>query len=214
MILETNGVSVEIDNPTLEGRRVRLEALGPQHAAGLAAAADEDRSAYAFTWVPGAATVDSYIDAQLERARTGRLAPYAQIDRLSGQPIGATAFWDPRPWPGEPGRLGAVEIGFTWLAASALGTGINAEAKYLLLRHAFEEWNVARVDLKTDARNKRCMAALTNIGAHFEGILRSWSRSWAPGEDGKLRDSAIFSIVAAEWPERRARLEARISGTD
>jgi RimJ/RimL family protein N-acetyltransferase len=70
---------------------------------------------------------------------------------------------------------------------------------------------VARVDLKTDARNDRCRAALEGVGARLEGVLRNWSRSWAPGEDGRLRDSAMFSIIAAEWPECRSRLEARLA---
>jgi RimJ/RimL family protein N-acetyltransferase len=199
-----------LNAPVLEGRYVRLEPLGHEHTAGLAAAAEEDRSAYAFTWVPQATEVSAYIDAQLDRARAGKLAPYAQVDRASGRVVGATAFWDPRLWPGHPDRLCAIEIGFTWLSASAQGTGVNSEAKYLLFRHAFEEWDVARVDFKTDARNQRSRAALEKIGAHFEGILRSWSRSWAPGEDGELRDSAMFSIIVNEWPECRARLHARL----
>ncbi|HVX43737.1 MAG TPA: GNAT family protein [Mycobacteriales bacterium] len=190
---------------------MRLEPLRAGHATDLAVAAEEGRDSYAFTWVPRAGDVHSYIEAQLERAETGRLAPYAQIDRTTGKAVGCTAFWDPRYWPDEPGRLYAVEVGFTWLSASAQGTGINSEAKYLLFRHAFEEWNVARVDLKTDARNTRCRAALEKVGGHFEGVLRSWSRSWAPGEQGKLRDSAIFSITADEWPDRRSRLESRIA---
>jgi N-acetyltransferase len=199
-----------LNAPTLEGRCLRLESLGHEHAAGLAAAAEEDRAEYEFTWVPRATQVSAYIDAQLDRARAGKLAPYAQLDRASGRVLGVTAFWDPRPWPGHPDRLCAIEIGFTWLSASAQGTGVNAEAKYLLLRHAFEEWDVARVDFKTDARNRRSRAALERIGARFEGILRSWSRSWAPGEDGKLRDSAMFSVISREWPELRTRLEARL----
>ena len=92
------------------------------------------------------------------------------------------------------------------------GTGINAEAKLLLFRHAFEEWGVARVDLKTDARNARSRAAIESTGARFEGVLRNWSRSWAPGEDGLLRDSAIFSITSQEWPGCRKRLEERVAG--
>lgn len=151
-----------------------------------------------------------YIDAQHARAATGRLAPYAQVSKASGRAVGATAFWEPRLWPDEE-RLCAVEIGFTWLAASAQGTGINAEAKLLLFRHAFEVWGVQRVDLKSDARNARSRAAIEGVGAHFEGVLRNWSRSWAPGEEGRLRDSAIFSIIASEWPDRRAALEQRLA---
>ncbi|WP_328472533.1 GNAT family N-acetyltransferase [Actinoplanes sp. NBC_00393] len=195
--------------PVLQGRRVRLEPLDRRHAADLAAAAEEDRGSYRFTWVPSAAEVDAYIDAQLARAAAGKLRPYAQIDTGTGRAVGATAYWDPRPWPDGTG-LCAVEVGFTWLAASAQSTGLNTEAKLLLFGHAFEQWRVARLDLKTDARNRRSRVAIEKVGARFEGVLRSWSRSWAPGEDGLLRDSAIFSITASEWPACRARLEARI----
>ncbi|MEU5599845.1 GNAT family protein [Streptomyces sp. NPDC020298] len=203
-------MSFTLEGPVLEGTLVRLEPLEHRHAADLAAAAEEDRSSYRFTWVPTAAEVEGYIDAQLARAAAGKLAPYAQVDRTSGRAVGATAYWDPRPWPTRSG-LCAIEVGFTWLTASAQGTGVNTEAKHLLFRHAFENWEVARVDLKTDARNSRSRAAIEGVGARFEGVLRNWSRSWAPGEDGQLRDSAIFSITAAEWPECRARLEQRIA---
>ena len=103
-------------------------------------------------------------------------------------------------------------MGFTWLAASAQGTGINTEAKLLLFGNAFDNWRVARVDLKTDARNLRSRAAIESVGAHFEGVLRRWSRSWAPGEEGRLRDSAMYSILSEEWPACRARLAARLAG--
>ncbi|MFI7273906.1 GNAT family N-acetyltransferase [Streptomyces sp. NPDC049879] len=199
-----------LDGPVLEGSRVRLEPLSHRHAADLALAADADRGSYGFTWVPRTGEVEGYIDAQLARAASGKLAPYAQVDRASGRAVGATAYWEPRMWLDED-RLSAIEVGFTWLAASAQGTGLNTEAKYLLFRHAFENWGVARVDLKTDARNTRSRAAIENVGARFEGVLRNWSRSWAPGEDGLLRDSAVFSITADEWPDRRARLEERLA---
>lgn len=199
-----------LNGPVLEGTLVRLEPLEHRHAAGLAEAAEENRDTYAFTWVPRADEIERYLDAQLARAAAGRLAPYAQVSRATGRVVGTTSYWDPRSWRDED-RLDAVEIGFTWLAASAQGTGINAEAKLLLFRHAFEEWAVARVDLKTDARNARSRAAIESVGARFEGVLRNWSRSWAPGEDDRLRDSAIFSITADEWPDRRARLEQRVA---
>ncbi|MCX5402342.1 GNAT family N-acetyltransferase [Streptomyces sp. NBC_00102] len=200
---------LRLDGPVLEGARVRLEPLGTQHAADLGAAAEEDRDSYGFTWVPRAGDAARYIDEQLARAAAGGVAPYAQVSVATGRAVGATAYLDPRLWPGED-RLCAVEVGFTWLAASAQGTGINSEAKLLLFQHAFEEWGVARVDLKTDARNTRCRAALEAVGARFEGVLRQWSTSWAPGEDGLLRDSAMFSVIAADWPRTRTRLEGRL----
>ncbi|MFF6995176.1 GNAT family N-acetyltransferase [Streptomyces sp. NPDC008313] len=199
-----------LEGPVLEGALVRLEPLDHRHAADLAVAAEEDRDAYSFTWVPRAHEVGQYVDAQLARAATGALAPYAQVDRATGRAVGATAYWEPRSWLAE-GELSAVEIGFTWLARSAQRTGLNTESKLLLLRHAFERWNAARVDLKTDARNARSRAAIERLGARFEGVLRNWSRSWAPGEDGLLRDTAVYSVTAEEWPRCRTALEARLA---
>ncbi|MFK4543062.1 RimJ/RimL family protein N-acetyltransferase [Streptomyces tendae] len=198
-----------LKGPVLEGTLVRLEPLGHQHAADLAVAAAEDRGTYDFTSVPGTGEVGAYIDAHLATAATGRLAPYAQVSLATGRAVGATAYWEPRCWLTDD-ALDAVEVGFTWLARSTQGTGINAEAKLLLFRHAFEVWGVSRVDLKTDARNRRSRAAIEKTGARLEGVLRNWSRSHVPGEEGRLRDSAIYSITAAEWPQCRERLEHRV----
>lgn len=203
-------MSFTLEGPALDGTLVRLEPLNRRHAADLADAATQDRSSYQYTWVPTTTEVAGYIDAQLARAATGKLAPYAQVAQSSGRAVGATAYWDPRLWPSGD-SLCAIEIGFTWLAATAQGTGLNSEAKLLLFRHAFEYWGVARVDLKTDARNTRSRAAIERTGARFEGVLRNWSPSWAPGEAGRLRDSAMFSVTAEEWPACRTRLEARLT---
>lgn len=175
----------------------------------LEAAAAEDRGSYAFTRVPAAGEAGDYVAAQLARAAEG-LLPLAQIRCCDGRAVGCTAYLDPRYWPGR-GELRAIEIGCTWLAASAQGTGINAEAKYLLLAHAFEQLRVARADLQTDARNERSRRSIEALGARFEGVLRNWAPSRAPGEEGRLRDSAVFSVVAAEWPAVRERLAARIA---
>ncbi|MFE3030283.1 GNAT family N-acetyltransferase [Streptomyces canus] len=201
----------QLEGPVLAGALVRLEPLDHGHTADLAVAAEEHRGTYAYTWVPRAHEVGDYVDAQLARAATGRLAPYAQVSVATGRAVGATSFWEPRSWRSDD-RLDAVEVGFTWLGASAQGTGINAEAKLLLFRHAFDTWGVSRVDLKTDARNARSRAAIQSVGARFEGVLRNWSRSWAPGEEGLLRDSAIFSVTVEEWPRCRERLEGRVAG--
>lgn len=199
----------ELTAPLLDGELVRLEPLEHRHAADLAVAAEENRASYNFTWVPTAAGVGDYIDAQLAQAAAGNLMPYAQVAKESGRAVGTTGYWDPRLWP-DRGELCAIEIGFTWLAASTQGSGLNAEAKLLLFAHAFEQWKVARVDLKTDARNVRSRAAIERVGAQFEGVLRSWSRSRATGEEGLLRDCAMYSILAPEWPVRRAALETRV----
>ena len=170
--------------PVLEGTLVRLEPLAARHADDLAAAAEEGRGSYGFTLVPRAAEVGGYLDAQFARAGHG-LFPFAQVRRADGRAVGCTAYWDPRPWPGRD-DLRAVEVGFTWLSASAQGSGINTEAKLLLMSHAFDALRVERVDFKTDARNVRSRRALAALGATFEGVLRSWSVSWAPGETGAV----------------------------
>jgi RimJ/RimL family protein N-acetyltransferase len=197
-----------LDAPVLEGSLVRLEPLADRHVKDLAWAAEEDRGSYAFTLVPRAAEVGGYLTAQFERAAQG-LVPFAQIRRADDRAVGCTAYWDPRYWPGRS-DLRAIEIGFTWLAASAQGSGINAEAKLLMMSHAFDKLRVARVDLKTDARNTRSRRAIEALGATFEGVLRSWSMSWTPGEEGLLRDSAMYSVIAPEWSAVRDRIIGRL----
>jgi len=199
------------DIPVLNGTLVRLEPLAPGHTAGLAAAAEEDRGSFAFTYVPRAWQMADYLAAHLERAEHGTMAPFAQIRQRDGQAVGVTTYWEPRFWPGR-GDLCAIEIGWTWLAASAQRTGINTEAKLLLLEYAFGTLGVARADFKTDARNRQSRRALERLGAQFEGVLRQWSPSHVPGEEGRLRDSAVFSIIASEWPALRAALRARLAG--
>jgi len=195
-----------LDLPVLRGTLVRLEPLSPDHAADLAAAAEEDRSTYDWADVPRAQEIPGYLAAQL--ARPG-LYPYAVVRQADGRAVGSTSYWSPRLWP-ERDALCALEIGWTWLGASAQRTGINVEAKLLLMTYAFETLKCARVDLKTDARNERSRTAIGALGTTFEGILRQWSPSRVPGEEGLLRDSAIFSAVIAEWPEVKAGLERRL----
>jgi RimJ/RimL family protein N-acetyltransferase len=191
--------------PVLTGRRLRLEPLGEQHTEALTAAAGADRSSYGWTSVPsGGEQVRDYI-RQLVAAQD--TLPFAQV--VDGRAAGVTRFLAFRT-RAEAALPYAVEIGGTWLAASGQGAGINREAKLLLMTHAFEVWGVGRVDFKTDARNERSRAALSGIGATFEGVLRSWQPSHAAGEEGALRDSAMFSVVAAEWPAVKQRLALRL----
>lgn len=203
-------MSLVLDIPVLQGVLVRLEPLSLIHSSDLAEAVEEDRSAFGHTWVPDRTGIDHYIGHQLQQAQSGKLTPLVQVRLADNRAVGCTAFWDPRAWPGRTNEPCAVEIGWTWLAASAQGTGINVEAKLLLLRHAFEVLGVARVDLKTDARNNRSRRAIEGLGATFEGILRKWSPSWVPGEEGRLRDSAMYSIIDVEWPEREAHILRRL----
>jgi N-acetyltransferase len=203
-------VSLVLDIPILQGALVRLEPLSETHSTDLAEVVEEDRSTFGHTWVPDRAGMDHYIGHQLQQARSGKLIPLVQVRLGDNRAVGCTAYWDPRAWPGRPTDPCAVEIGWTWLAASAQGTGINVEAKLLLLRHAFEVLGVARVDLKTDARNFQSRRAIEGLGATLEGVLRKWSPSWAPGEEGGLRDSAMYSIIDIEWPDRQAQLQRRL----
>ena len=195
--------------PTLTGTLVRLEPLVMAHAPELALAADEARDTFGFTWVPPGSDVTTYISFQLERAERGLVMPFAQIRCHDGRAVGCTSFTELRTWPGRQ-ELCAVEVGWTWLMASAQRTGINVEAKLLLFEHAFERLAVARVDLKTDVRNERSRRAIEGVGGRFEDVLRCWSPSWVEGEAGRLRDSAMYSVVAEEWPACREGLQERL----
>ncbi|ROO86758.1 RimJ/RimL family protein N-acetyltransferase [Actinocorallia herbida] len=199
---------MRLDVPVLKGARVRLEPLSLRHAPDLAQAAEEDRSSYGFTLVPRAADVEDDI-----RTRLGRpgWTPFAQIRLADGRAVGCTTLLNPRARPDRDEPY-AVEIGGTWLAASAQRTGLNTDAKLLLLTHSFETLGVARVDINTDARNQRSRRAIERLGAHFEGVLRNWAPSWAPGETGLLRDTAVFSVIAPEWPTIKAALTERVLG--
>ena len=154
--------------------------------------------------------MEEYVHTQIGRADLGELIPFAQVRVADGRAVGSTSCHNMRFLPREPDPF-AVEIGWTWLGASAQRTGINTEAKLLLMGHAFETWCVARVVLKTDARNERSRSAIEGLGARFEGVLRSWQPSLATGEEGRFRDSAIFSILVSEWPATGVRLRERLS---
>lgn len=198
-----------VDVPVLVGQYVRLEPPSMVHAADLAVAAEEDRSSFAYTRVARADEMEDYIVTQAGRRDEGTMLPFAQVRQDSGRAVGCTAHWDFRTWP-TSAELCAVEIGYTWLAPSAQRTGINREAKLTLFTYAFETLGVVRVDLKTDARNERSHRAIEGVGATFEGVLRRWSLSHAAGEQGSLRDSAMFSVIADEWPAVKAELQASI----
>lgn len=191
----------------LSGDVVRLEPLTPGHVPGLRRAA-EGAGPNAFAAVPTPDEVEDYVARSLARRDAGAYAPFAQIEAATGRVVGHTAYLTPRWMNG--GRLFAVEIGSTWLAPAARGTAVNPAAKLLLMTQAFESWGVDRVDIKTDARNEAARAAIAATGATFEAVLRAWQPSLAPGEEGLVRDTAMFSVTPPEWPRVRARLEERI----
>ena len=191
----------------LMGDVVRLEPLTPGHVPGLRRAA-EGAGPNAFAAVPTPDEVEDYVARSLARRDAGAYAPFAQVEAATGRVVGHTAYLTPRWMDG--GRLFAVEIGSTWLAPAARGTAVNPAAKLLLMTQAFESWGVDRVDIKTDARNEAARAAIAATGATFEAVLRAWQPSLAPGEEGLVRDTAMFSVTPPEWPRVRVRLEERI----
>jgi RimJ/RimL family protein N-acetyltransferase len=194
----------------LAGRLVRLQPLTESHVDALVAAAAEDRTTYGYTTVPhGRDATAKYVQRLVAARDTGEVIPFAQIAVGEGRAVGVTRFLSLRIQVAEGGPY-AVEIGGTWLAASAQRTGINAEAKLLLLTHAFDVWKVSRVEFKTDARNRQSRAAISALGATFEGILRNWQQSYAEGEEMQLRDSAMYSIIDSEWPAVRQILRTRL----
>jgi RimJ/RimL family protein N-acetyltransferase len=192
--------------PELTGRRVRLEPLRLEHAEALLEAANEDRATYAYTTVPRElSTMTQYVQGLHDEYEAGLAVPFAQVDAVDERVVGATRFLTIRA-RGAAATPFAVEIGGTWLAASAQRSAINTEAKLLLLRHAFDVWRVSRVDLKTDHRNDRSRGAILRIGATFEGILRHWQPSAVDGEEALYRDSAMYSVIDREWPRVEAHL--------
>jgi RimJ/RimL family protein N-acetyltransferase len=204
-------MTVAFESPTLQGDATRLEPLGLEHVDDLFVAANEDRSSYAFTLVPSTHDdVALYVEDLLRSWQAGEMVPFAQIDLSTGQAVGVTRYMTIRRASKESPPY-AVEIGGTFLAASAQRSAINPEAKLLLLDHAFAVLGVGRVDLKTDARNDRSRNAMLRIGATFEGVLRNDQPSLVPGEEGRLRDTAMYSIVDREWPDVRGQLLALVA---
>ena len=192
----------------LSGEFVRLDPLGEEHVPALVEAANQDRATYGFTTVPGdRATMSHQVEGLRRDHEAGLVVPFAQVDASTDQVLGVTRYMTIRTLTGRSTPY-AVEIGGTWLAASAQRTRVNTEAKLLLLRFAFEHWSVSRVDLKTDRRNERSRAAIARLGATFEGILRHWQPSVADGEEGNFRDTAMFSIIDDDWPQVAAHLES------
>jgi RimJ/RimL family protein N-acetyltransferase len=185
---------------------VRLEPLDARHAAGLATAAAIDRSNYLLTSVPdGMAAAEEYVTVAAAARTAGTATPFAVVLASSGRVVGSTRIFD-YVWFGPPdGPPQAAEIGHTWYAADVQRTGVNTACKLLLLTHVFETWHSVRITLKTDARNARSRAAIERIGARFEGIRRAHQQA----ADGRIRDTAYYSIVSSEWPQVRATLERR-----
>jgi RimJ/RimL family protein N-acetyltransferase len=185
----------------LEGRRVRLEPLAPEHASGLA---EVGLDAELWKWIPTPVRIpeemSSYVQTALNEQTKGSALPFVLIEQASGRIIGSTRYGNIDP------DHHHVEIGWTWVARQWQRTAINTEAKYLLLRQAFETLKCIRVELKTDSLNERSRAAILRIGAREEGTFRNHMIT----ASGRIRHTVYFSILDSEWPEIKARLEAKL----
>jgi RimJ/RimL family protein N-acetyltransferase len=189
--------------PTLQGRLVRLEPLGLQHADGLWDASRDPRT---WRWLSIAqpatrAELDAWVDEALADSARSVEIPLVTISHEDGRTLGSTRFMALRP------EHRSVEIGWTWLHPDAWGTGANVEAKLLMLRHAFESWGCRRVELKTDALNERSRGAMEALGASFEGIHRKHMLV----RGGENRDTAWYAVTDDDWPAVRDRVVTRMS---
>jgi RimJ/RimL family protein N-acetyltransferase len=190
----------------LRGDLVAIEPLGVEHAAGLLAAADTEE---VFAWLPYARPADldqarAWIDGALADRRADRRFPFAVLSAEGGSAIGSTSYW------AFDAHNAHVEIGSTWLRRASWGTGHNAEAKLLLMTHAFESLGLERVAFRTDVLNERSQRAIERLGATREGVHRHEMRR----RDGSWRDSVHYSLLREEWPAAKAALGERVAAVE
>ena len=193
---------MELTPVTLEGRHVRLAPLAVEHVPALwEAANDPEIWQWTLNHPRSEDDIRRYVEAALAKRAAGGGLPFATLEAGSGRVIGSTRYhnWEP-PHP-------RVEIGYTWIARPWQRTPVNTEAKYLMLRHAFETLGVARVELRTDALNARSRAAIARIGGVAEGTLRRHMVN----DSGRIRDTVYFSILDDEWPQVKLRLEEKLA---
>jgi len=194
--------NVPIERVELRGKRVALEPLSAKHLPGLAAAIKDGHLwSIPVTLVPHPDALPEFLEQAEARYAAQLERPFATIDLASGAIVGSTRFMainrDHR----------RVEIGFTFLAQRWQRSYVNTEAKYLMLRHAFEAWGCNRVEFITDVLNTQSRQAIVRLGAKAEGILRSHMIM----RDDRIRDSALYSVIQSDWPLVKAGLEAKIS---
>jgi len=187
---------------TLEGRHVRLEPLAQTHHAALCAVGlDPDLWGLIPYRVTTPEEMAAYIQTALNLQAAGSALPFATVHAPTGQVVGSTRYMNIDP------ANRRVEIGATWIAQPWRRTAVNTEAKYLMLRHAFETLGCIRVELKTDALNQRSRNAIRRIGATEEGTLRQHMVTWS----GRRRDSVYFSVLDSEWPRVKRDLEQKLA---
>lgn len=191
-----------VEPVTLTGKFVRLEPLTEEHVPGLALIAN-DPSIWRFMLygpVTSEAKMAEWVQDMLVRKSAGADQPFVVRHLASGKLAGATRYLEIRP----PHR--GLEIGGTWYGKEYQRTSVNTEAKYLLLRHAFETLGCIRVQFKADSRNEPSLKAIERLGAVREGLLRNHMIL----EDGFIRHSVYFSILDSEWPQVKTRLEEKL----
>ncbi|HET7230241.1 MAG TPA: GNAT family protein [Longimicrobium sp.] len=193
---------MDLTPPTLDGRHVRLVPLTPEHIPALWEAANEEEIwRWTLNQMHGEDDVRRYVREALEKQAAGVAIPFVTTEAATGRVIGSTRYHN---IDHENRR---VEIGYTWIAGPWRRTPVNTEAKYLMLRYAFEMLGCVRVELRTDALNTRSRNAILRIGATEEGILRKHMRT----ESGRFRDTVYFSILDDEWPAVKQRLEEQLA---
>lgn len=187
--------------PTLRGLRVALEPLQADHVDALRATVDGwDATALWFTSVPDVGSVDAYVEQALAMRDAGQALPFLVRD-AQGAAVGSTRFYH------LDSRVPRVTIGYTWYVPRVQRTGLNTEAKRLLLAHAFEAMHCAAVSFETSWFNHASRAAIARLGAKEDGVLRNHLRH----ADGSLRDTVVFSIIDSEWPTVRHHLDRRLT---
>ena len=192
---------ITISPTTLEGRGIRLEPLGPQHCDDLTGAASDGRLwELWFTSVPEPDQVSRYITEALAGQSAGHMLPWAVRELASGRVIGTTRYHDIVP------VVDRVEIGWTWYALSWQRSHVNTTCKLLLFQHAFETLGCKVVGLRTDNFNFRSQRAIEALGAKRDGVIRHHY----PRRDGSVRDSVMYSVLAAEWPDVKRHLVTRL----
>ncbi|HEX8391452.1 MAG TPA: GNAT family protein [Longimicrobium sp.] len=193
---------IKLEPVVLEGAHVRLVPITAEHVPSLWEAADDPELwRYTLTQVHSHDDMRRYVDAALRLQEQGTALPFVTTEAATGRVIGSTRFGNVEAWHRR------VEIGWTWIAAPWQRSPINTEAKFLMLRHAFETLGCVRVELKTSAQNQKSRRAIARIGAREEGILRKHAIS----EHGVIRDTVYFGIVDDDWPQVRARLQAMLA---
>ena len=192
---------MRVEPTVLEGQHLRLEPLTRGHLKGLCEVGLDEEL---WRWIPiPVQTLEQmaeYVEIALKEQASGMALPFAQIEKVTGRVIGSTRYANIER------THHRLEIGWTWIARPWQRTAMNTESKYLLLRHAFETLGCMRVELKTDSLNAKSRAAILRLGAREEGTFRNHMLS----SGGRIRHTVYFSIVGAEWPEVRSRLESKL----